>query len=236
MWFPGASTSPGGVTIDLRGLDSVDVSSDHATVSFAVGATWDAVYAALDPLGRSVAGGRVANVGVGGLTLGGGLSYHGPRYGWTCNQAKSFEVVLADGSVVRASEDENADLWKGLRGGGNNFGIVTRVEFVTFEQGDIWGALTFNPPTILDKQADIYGKLMMSKEYDENASFLMGWAFSAHGTIALNQLFYTAPTGTETPAFYKEVLDLPTIPGYGSPPVIAKMNTHAQNSVAYNAK
>lgn len=237
MWLPGASSSPGGVTIDLRGLNSVELSADHSIVSAGAGATWDLIYNKLDPLGLSVAGGRVAGVGVSGLTLGGGLSYFGPEHGWTSNQAASFEVVLADGSVVTANAQQNRDLWKGLRGGANNFGIVTAIDFVTFKQGQLWSALTINPTSVLDQQAKIYANLIAEENYDVKASFLTGWAFSgkAGGSVALNQLIYTEPDGTENPRFYKDVLDLPAIPGIGSPPIIANMSTLAQNSVALNA-
>ncbi|KAI3391161.1 hypothetical protein diail_7808 [Diaporthe ilicicola] len=238
MWIPGASSSAGGVTIDLRGLDSVELSHDGSSVSVGGGATWDLIYNKLDPLGLSVAGGRVAGVGVGGLTLGGGVSYFGPREGWTCNQVTSFEVVLADGSVVKASARENADLWKGLRGGANNFGIVTAMDLVTFKQGPLWSILSISPTTVLDQQASIYANLMAPENYDVNASFLTGWAFSgaAGGSVALHQLVYTEPNGTENPPFYKDVLELPTIPNIGSPAIVANMSTIAQNSVALNPK
>jgi hypothetical protein len=239
MWIPGASNSDGGVTVDLRGLNSVELSDDHSSVSVGGGATWDLIYNKLDPLGLAVAGGRVAGVGVSGLTLGGGISYFGPRHGWTCNQATSFEVVLADGSIVKASAEQNADLWKGLRGGANNFGIVTGLELVTFKQGPLWSILSISPTTILDQQASLYGKLMASENYDENASFLTGWAFSgaAGGKVALHQLVYTEPpNGTEVPPFFKDVLALPTIPNIGSPAIVANISTIAQNSVALNPK
>ncbi|KAI0888706.1 putative oxidoreductase [Annulohypoxylon maeteangense] len=147
-WFANANSAPGAVTIDMRGLNSIEFSADKSSVSVGAGATWDLIYDKLDPLGLSVAGGRVAGVGVGGLTLGGGISYFGPREGLTCNQAISFEIVLADGSVVEANEKQNADLWWGLRGGSNNFGIVTRINFRTFEQRSLlWSTLTLNPLT-----------------------------------------------------------------------------------------
>lgn len=236
MWIPGASNSAGGVTVDLRGLNSIELSADKSSVSVGIGASWDAVYNKLDPLSLSVAGGRVAGVGVGGLTLGGGLSYFGPRQGWTCNQATSFEVVLADGSVVTASSEQNRDLWKGLRGGSNNFGIVTRVGLVTFGQGLLWSALTINPTTVVDQQAEIYGKLMKAEVFDENASFLTGWAFTsaAGGSVCLNQLVYTEPNGTESPPFYQDVLNLTTVPGIGSAPIVSNMSTLSQNSLALN--
>lgn len=239
MWIPKASNSDGGVTVDLRGLNSVELSDDHSSVSVGGGATWDLIYNKLDPLGLSVAGGRVAGVGVSGLTLGGGISYFGPRYGWTSNQATSFEVVLADGSIVKASAQQNADLWKGLRGGANNFGIVTGMDLVTFKQGPLWSILSISPTTVLDQQAKVYGKLMAAEHYDENASFITGWAFSgaAGGKVALHQLVHTEPpNGTEIPPVFKDVLDLPTIPNIGSPAIVANMSTIAQNSVALNPK
>lgn len=237
MWVPGASSSAG-VTIDLRGLSSVELSGDRSSVSVGGGATWDLIYDKLDPLGLSVAGGRVAGVGVGGLTLGGGISYFGPRYGWTCNQATSFEVVLADGSIVRASAHENRDLWKGLRGGANNFGIVTAMELITFKQGLLWSALTVSPTTILDDQAKVFAELMDPDKYDESASLITGWAFSsaAGGSVALNQLVHTKPNGTETPPFYTNLLALPQLPNIGSPPSVANVSKVSQDAGAFTPK
>ncbi|RYC59910.1 hypothetical protein CHU98_g6286 [Xylaria longipes] len=231
-WFADSNSSPGGVTIDLRGLKSIKLSANKSTVSVGPGASWDLVYGKLDPLGLSVAGGRVSGVGVGGLTLGGGISYFGPREGWTCNQATAFEVVLADGSIVEANESKNADLWWGLRGGSNNFGIVTRIDFRTFKQGLLWYSMTFNPLTEVDKQMQIYADLMAPQNYDENASFLTGWAYAAtlNLSVTLNQLVYTRPNGNATPAFYKPILDLPSIATPISGTVVANMSTLAANS------
>ncbi|OTA78790.1 hypothetical protein M434DRAFT_18136 [Hypoxylon sp. CO27-5] len=234
MWFAGANNTPDGVTIDLSGLDSVNLSSDKSTVSVDAGATWDAVYSKLDPLGLSVAGGRVGDVVVAGLTLGGGISYFGPREGWTCNQVTSFGVVLADGSVVEASEKQNAGLWWGLRGGSNNFGIVTRITFKTFEQGLLWSTLTLNPLTEVDSQAKIYAELMAAENYDVNASFIAGWVFASDQGLfaALNQLVYTRAAEDEIPALYKPILDLSTIPNPAATTVITNMSTLARNSAA----
>ncbi|KAI1148841.1 putative oxidoreductase [Nemania diffusa] len=231
-WFADSNSSPGGVTVDLRGLKSVDLSADKSSVSVGSGATWDLVYGKLDPLGLSVAGGRVAGVGVGGLTLGGGISYFSPREGWTCNQALAFEVVLADGSIVEANESENADLWWGLRGGSNNLGIVTRIDLRTFEQGLLWYSMTFNPLTVVDEQIKIYADLMAPQNYDVNASYLTGWAYAATQglSVTLNQLIYTQPTGNVTPAYFKPILDLPSIPTPISGTVYGTMSTLAAQS------
>ncbi|KND88640.1 Bifunctional solanapyrone synthase [Tolypocladium ophioglossoides CBS 100239] len=233
QWFPGAASDES-VVVDMRGLNSVQLDQDNSSVTVGAGATWDAVYDALHPLGLSAAGGRVAGVGVGGLTTGGGISYFGPREGWTCDQVISFEVVLADGSVVRASKDTNSDLWLGLRGGANNLGIVTSFNLKTFEQGLLWSSLTLNPLTAVDQQAKVYAKLCAAENYDENASFLFGWSFNSaqNLSVALNQLVYTKPNGNETPAFYQPVIDLPSIPYPAAGATVANMSTLARLGVS----
>ncbi|KAK8062195.1 6-hydroxy-D-nicotine oxidase [Apiospora hydei] len=238
-WFAGANSAPDGVTIDLRGLNGIELSDDKSRVTVGAGATWDAVYRVLDPLGLSVAGGQIEGVGVGGLTLGGGLSYFGPREGWTCDQVTRFEVVLADGSVVQAEEEgTNADLFWGLRGGSNNFGIVTSFTFRTFEQGELWSTLAVCPSTEadVDNQARVFARLMEAENYDVNAYFLTGWAFiGEHGiTVATNQMVYTRPSGDEFPEFYKPALALQTLkPNMGMPPGVASMSALANRSTAF---
>ncbi|ROV95990.1 hypothetical protein VMCG_07956 [Cytospora schulzeri] len=93
MGFAGAANIANGVTIDLGALNSVEVTEDRTMASVGVGATWGQVYSHLEPLGLSVAGGRSAPVGVGGLTLGGGISYFSPRFGWTCDTVSNYQVV-----------------------------------------------------------------------------------------------------------------------------------------------
>lgn len=211
MWVPGASNVQGGVTIDLRGLDSIDISGDK--VSTGVGASWDAVYATLDPLGLSVAGGRVAGVATGGLTVGGGISHHGPRYGWTCDTVIAFEVVLADGSIVEASEEQNVDLFHGLRGGSNNFGIVTRIDLKAFSQGSIWASSIYSPVSAIDDAVATFTKLTAAETYDENASIILGFGYSQSRNLTVidNELVYTKPQGEGDPPYFEDFLNLPSI-------------------------
>lgn len=210
MWCPGASNAPDGVTVDLANLSSIDVKVQDSTVSIGPAVTWDAVFAKLDPLGLSVAGGRVAGVGVGGLTLGGGISYFGPRYGWTCDMATAFEVVLADGSIVEASESQNMDLFRGLRGGSNNFGIVTRIDLKTFKQGAMWAATIYSPLSTIDDQIRIFAELSKAEDYDENASFFTGFGYSQSKdmTVVTNDLVYTK--AVDNPPYYQGFLDQPS--------------------------
>ena len=213
MWIPEASNVQRGVTIDLSGLASIDIQTNGSTVSVGPGATWDSVYAMVESQGLSVAGGRIGGVGVGGLTVGGGLSYFGPQYGWTCDTVLAFEVVLANGSVVTTTEKDHADLFYALRGGGNNFGIVTRIELATFAQGPLWFATTYNSLSIIDDYAKIVADMTVKENYDNKASIIAGFGYSQaqNASVIANQLVYTQPSGNEVPQYFQNVMSLPSV-------------------------
>jgi FAD/FMN-containing dehydrogenase len=124
-----------GVVIDLAGMADVVVDPDSDTVRVGGGATWSQVDQATAEYGRAVPSGIISTTGVGGLTLGGGLGHLTRRFGLTVDSLLAADVVLADGSQVRASADENPDLYWALRGGGGNFGVVTSFEFETHPVG-----------------------------------------------------------------------------------------------------
>ncbi|KAL8735479.1 MAG: hypothetical protein Q9181_002801 [Wetmoreana brouardii] len=147
MFWAGAANIEDGVTIDLSHMNRISVSRDQTLTAVGPGARWQDVYALLDSMNLSIVGGRAGSVGVSGLTLGGGNSYFAPRYGIACDGVASFEVVLADGQTVIASPAQHPDLYKALRGGGNNFGIVTQFNFRTFQQGKIWAGFVIQPPS-----------------------------------------------------------------------------------------
>lgn len=117
-----------GVTIDLGKMDQAVYDNETNIASIGPGGRWKNVYAELHKQGVLVTGGRDGDVGVGGFLLGGGLTYFMGRQGFGVDSVKNFEVVLANGTVVNANSEENSDLWKALKGGGNNFGIVTRFD------------------------------------------------------------------------------------------------------------
>ncbi|KAK6580611.1 hypothetical protein PZA11_006847 [Diplocarpon coronariae] len=140
--FRGASNIDEGLTIDLTNLKQITVSADSTETAVGSGNVWYDVYSALQPRRLSVVGGRVSAIGVGGLTTGGGISFFSGRYGWACDNVNSYEVVFADGSIRDVTYSTHPDLYLALRGGGNNFGIVTRFDLVTFPQGDLWAGST----------------------------------------------------------------------------------------------
>ena len=121
------------------------------------GATWGQVAAALAPHGLAISSGDTESVGVGGLTLSGGIGWKVSKYGLALDNLVAAEVVTADGDVVRASADEHPDLFWALRGGGGNFGIVTAFDFAAHPTTDVFlGRITFPA--------------------SEAASVLQGWA------------------------------------------------------------
>ena len=127
----GHGTNTGGMVIDLGHLDSVEVvDADRRLVRIGGGANWGQVAATLQPHGLGLTSGDTRDVGVGGLTLGGGIGWMVRKHGLAIDSLVGARVVMADGRLVTASEDENPDLFWALRGGGGNFGIVVDFDFV----------------------------------------------------------------------------------------------------------
>jgi FAD/FMN-containing dehydrogenase len=133
----GLSVCEGGIVIDLGGLRKIKVDPVAKTARAGGGVLWGEFDAATQAHGLHTPGGRVTSTGIGGFTTGGGYGWTSSKYGLTCDNLLSAEVVLADGSIVTANEHENEDLFWGIRGGGGNFGIVTELELRLHELGPI---------------------------------------------------------------------------------------------------
>jgi len=142
----GRSTNDGGIVIDLGQMNAIEVLDESTRrVRLEPGARWMDVAAALQPHGWAITSGDYGGVGVGGLATAGGIGFLAREHGLTIDHMRSAEVVLADGRVVTASADENADLFWAVRGAGANFGIVTSFEFEADEVGSVgWAQLAFD--------------------------------------------------------------------------------------------
>jgi FAD/FMN-containing dehydrogenase len=101
---PGGSNVEGGITISFEKLSKITLAADRKTASFQPGHTWFDIYTALEKDNTAVIGGRVSDVGVGGLTLGGGISYLSSQYGLACDNVLSYEVVTASGVIINVSQ------------------------------------------------------------------------------------------------------------------------------------
>ncbi|EHK99724.1 putative 6-hydroxy-D-nicotine oxidase [Glarea lozoyensis 74030] len=157
----------------------VSLNSDRTVAKVGAGNNWYDVYKVLDPLGISVVGGREAGVGVGGLLLGGGISYFSGRYGWGCDNVLNYEVVLANGKIVNASPYRNAALYWALRGGsGTNFGIVSRFDLGAFEQGLLWGGNRFYLWDNKDVLVDTFAKFIVDAPMDEFAHLYISFGYN----------------------------------------------------------
>ncbi|WP_426990726.1 FAD-binding oxidoreductase [Pseudarthrobacter sp. Y6] len=127
--FPGLSVCDNGLLIDLGPMKGIRVDPEARTVRVQAGVLLGELDRETQEFGLAVPSGIVTHTGVAGLTLGGGIGWVMRKYGLSIDQLLSVDVITADGELVRASEDQNADLFWGVRGGGGNFGIVTDFEF-----------------------------------------------------------------------------------------------------------
>ena len=180
MYSPGSDR----LLIDLAALNSVSIDESGVT-TIGPGAVWADVANALQPSGYAVTSGDTADVGVGGLALGGGIGWLVRRDGLTIDNLISARVVTATGELVTASADENPDLFWALRGGGGNFGVVTSFTVQAHPlDGVLHGVLTIDP--------------------EQLGAFLRGWRDVMRGAPdELNATFTVAPLGPTGPVAHE---------------------------------
>ena len=142
----GRSTIDGGLMIDLSLMKGIQVDAKARTARAQGGVTWAELNRETQLHGLAVTGGVVSSTGIAGLTLGGGLGWLMAKYGLALDNLGAVELVSAEGRVLRASSDEEADLFWAVRGGGGNFGVVTSFEFQLHPVGPmITGGLVAHP-------------------------------------------------------------------------------------------
>ncbi|KAH7886192.1 hypothetical protein F5I97DRAFT_1229441 [Phlebopus sp. FC_14] len=198
---PNFSSTPG-VQIAMYRFTNVTYDSVAQTATIGAGMIWDDVYSALEPYGVNVVGARVSGVGVAGLTLGGGYSWHTNQYGLTVDTVEAFQLVLPNGTVTDVTASEE-DLFFALKGGFNNFknkGIVTQFTLRAFSQTQVWGG------TIIYNTSDI-GQLtratanFSTNNTDPKAAVITAYGYSKDGdaseVVTTALLFYDAPTPPE---------------------------------------
>ena len=151
----GTALCDDGLTIDLSGMKGLHVDLKTRTVRAQPGCRLGDLDRETQVFGLVVPAGIVTDTGIAGLTLGGGFGWLTRRYGYTCDNLLSADVVTADGSFLTASKKENSDLFWGLRGGGGNFGIVTSFEYQAYPLGpQVTAGIVIHP---MEKASEVVG-------------------------------------------------------------------------------
>lgn len=228
--FPGAAGIEDGVTIDLGKIKDVVHHEINHTVSVGAGAVWDDVYSQLDKINVMVTGARASSVGmkpvlfqiascsdrllpsgVAGSTLGGGNSYYAARKGLICDGVRRFEIVLGDGSIVTASRETRSDLFRALKGGSSNFGIVTRFDYDAFKGGKIFGGVVTRPLTTADLQFPALYRFANAIASDPYSSIIVISVYfsTQKEPFFMDVIDYTKPAKPADIPILKEFIDMP---------------------------
>lgn len=139
------SVSDGGIVLDLSAMKGMHVDIEERTVWAQTGLTAAELTKALGDHGLAVGFGDAGSVGIGGITLGGGVGFLARKHGLTIDSVLAAEIVTADGRVLQVDSDSHPDLFWAIRGGGGNFGVVTRLKFLLAEVGEIYGGMLMLP-------------------------------------------------------------------------------------------
>jgi len=179
----GNSTCDDGLVIDVSLMSSVTVDRNRRIARVQGGATWGDVDRETQAFDLATPGGIVSHTGVAGLTLNGGIGWLRNRYGLTCDNLVSAEVVTANGDVLTASANENADLFWGLRGGGGNFGIVTSFEFALHPVGPLVATVFSMYPMAATRDILKRWREWIASAPDEASTEIVTWTAPAAATL-----------------------------------------------------
>ncbi|SPJ70427.1 related to 6-hydroxy-d-nicotine oxidase [Fusarium torulosum] len=198
-----------GVTIDMGLMNKTTYVKKTKVAQIQAGSIWRDVYEALEPYGVTAAGGRTSTVGVAGFLTGGGNTFYTARRGFGCDQVVNFEVVLADGRIVNANKGKNSDLWKALKGGSSNFGIVTRFDVQAFDAPLLWGGLVTYSTSTTDAHVQAYKNWTDNIKNYQDGSVIPFWSYTPQaGEIGIT-VSYEDTTGKVAPKALDDFWKIP---------------------------
>lgn len=202
-----------GVTIDLTLLNSTTYDEATNIASIQPGARWKDAFADLDEYGVTATGGRDGGVGVGGFLLGGGMSFFSGRTGFGCDSIVNYEVVLADGIIVNANSTSNPDLWRALKGGASNFGIVTRFDIEAIPAHKMYHDIRFISSQYSDTVVDTVAAF--TDHDDSVADDALVTFFSHNATVSpdiyIGMIHVNSQGNANSSAVFNEVRNVPTM-------------------------
>lgn len=215
----GASSSDRGLVVDLSQMRAVTVDPSAMTITAQGGCLWVDVDKAAGEHGLATVGGTVNHTGIGGLTLGGGYGWLSGKYGLVIDNLLAVQMVLADGSIVTASDSENPDLFWAVRGAGQGFGVAVEFTYRAYEQNTpVWGGLLMFPSSKLDLVVAAANEIVATR--GENSGFFVGMANPppAFQPLLLAALFHNGPK-SEGESIFGPLLSLgPIVNTTGSMP------------------
>ncbi|KAF9257696.1 FAD-binding domain-containing protein [Marasmius fiardii PR-910] len=202
-------SSTSGVLISMTRLNHLEYDKKTSTVEVGAGMIWDDVYAQLHDKNVSVVGARATGLGVGGfIVAGGGYSYKTNQYGLAVDNVVAIEIVLPNGQIKKISSKQDKELFFAVRGGGNNFGIVTKFTLKAHPQTDVWGGTIVYPSTVF---SDVSSAVLnyTSRNVDPKTGLQCTFArVQGQGTIMVN-LFYDAPS--PAPGIFDAFLNITSV-------------------------
>ncbi|KAF1850327.1 FAD-binding domain-containing protein [Cucurbitaria berberidis CBS 394.84] len=175
--WAGSNNIDNGLTIDLGLMNTTTYNEAENLAKIQPGNRWGMVYGALEPHGVTVGGGRASSVGVAGFLTGGGNSFFTAHRGFACDQVQNYEVVLGSGEIINANAENNSDLFRALKGGSGNFGIVTRFDMQTFKQGNLWGGSMVYSKEHTQAHIDAYTAWVDNVENYPDGSSIIFWTY-----------------------------------------------------------
>ncbi|ORY68846.1 uncharacterized protein BCR38DRAFT_424491 [Pseudomassariella vexata] len=207
--WAGANNIENGVTIDLGDMNTTTFHPENSTVTILPGSRWLQVYQTLDAIGMTVPGGRAGTVGVAGLVTGGGNSFYSAQTGMVCDAVVNYEVVLASGEIIYANNDANPDLFRALKGGSGNFGIVTRFDMEAFEASKLWGGATMYNKTYSDQLLDAMVDFTDHVVDDQLSSSIIFWTYQPALLDTVVLAAYENTAGEVAPPAFDKYMAIP---------------------------
>lgn len=192
----GFGTNDGGMVIDMTAINSVEVvDKDKHLVRIGAGALWGNVAQELQKHGLALSSGDTKTVGVGGLTLGGGIGWLVRKVGLTIDNLVSAQIVTADGKILHISATENQDLFWAIRGGGGNFGIATYFEFITYPLEQVYSGMMMFGLDDLSAVVTGWRDVMRSAPQELNSTLMVMPSFAGNPPGVMILVCYVGDEG-----------------------------------------
>ncbi|TVY40090.1 FAD-linked oxidoreductase [Lachnellula subtilissima] len=229
----GSSSTDGGLCIDLSNMRGVIVDAEKKTATAQGGALWGDVDSELGKHGLVAVGGTVNHTGVGGLTLGGGYGFLTGQYGLVIDNLLEVELVLADGSVVTASESQNPDIFWAARGAGRNFGVAVSFTYQAHEHKNlVWGGILVFPKERLTEIVDAANHIYEVGESRQAMTVAFVAPPPAHQPAIMVLTFFDGAEN-EAKAFFDPLLSLKPLINTTGPMPYSSANTMLNESMPY---